>query len=99
MYFPFWDRGAPRAFEPRHRYKKSLKPRRFQADSSTSGVLTRAGPEPAGNYFFSAFLIFLSAFFSFMVLAGCFFSGFLLSMPLLMMVLLSGYDETIFGSS
>jgi hypothetical protein len=41
----------------------------------------------------------LSAFFSFMVLAGSFFAGFLLSMPLLMMVLLSGYDETIFVSS
>ena len=35
-------------------------------------------------FFFSAFLIFFSAFFSFGVLAGAFFVSFLLSVPLLM---------------
>jgi hypothetical protein len=68
MFFPFWDRGAPRAFELRHRYKKSLKPRRFQADSSTSGVMTRAGPRARPELllfrFFDLFigLLFLHGF-------------------------------------
>jgi hypothetical protein len=42
----------------------------------------------AGCYFFSSFLIFLSAFFSFGVLAGSFLDAFLLSWPLLMIALL-----------
>jgi hypothetical protein len=64
-----------------------LKSRRFQAE------LRLTDGQPGGNtdhsgYFLSAFLTFFSAFFSFMVLAGSFFSDFLLSIPLLMSVLL-----------
>lgn len=45
-------------------------------------------PDSLGYFFFSAFLIFLSAFFSLGVLAGSFFVSFLLSTPLLMTLLL-----------
>jgi hypothetical protein len=67
----------------------------------TGGIITvTIMPEPyicststtqshSNYFFFSAFFIFLSAFFSFGVLAGAFFSVFLLSSPLLIICSLS----------
>jgi hypothetical protein len=57
-------------------------------DTSPLPVQNPTGP-PC-SYFFSAFLAFLSAFFSFIVFSAGFLSVFLLSIPLLMPVLLSG---------